>query len=177
MGWFSKRREDVPDGPAEAASAPVSEQDSNEFALDTLASVIRNYGKLGFDIGAMSRSDLEKRCDAWARHVSNGAPAPIGSDDDEPVDEADKPEDNKPMVTLTLEQRSWPDLQQFFAGHRRDEQRAVLSAGDNMRSLISEMTRCLREAVTDDNAKDREVAHELAEMNTHSPACQTTPPQ
>ena len=106
MGWFSRSRDN-------SAAAPVGETQvapsaaslgGDEFALDTLASVVRTYGKYGFDTRNVGRAQLERRCDACARHGSNGAPAPVGEQADD-ADGDDEGEAPRQLTALTLDQR------------------------------------------------------------------------
>lgn len=47
-----------------------------DTALDTLARMLREYGRFGFDIEAMEAQDLQRHCDTWARHILTGTPPP-----------------------------------------------------------------------------------------------------
>ena len=161
MGLFSRGRQGSGGNPltatdAETARMTVAEPLADQV-LDTLASVLRAYGSRGFDIEAMSAADLEHRCEAWALHILTGTPAPLG--ENWPEEEQEKPQ------SVTMDQRRWGDLQQFFRAHRRDEQAAVQSSADGMRGLISELTDGLRKAISVDNAKDELVTRELAALS------------
>jgi diguanylate cyclase (GGDEF)-like protein len=124
--------------------------------LDTLAGVLRTYGSRGFDIDAMDAAELERRCEAWVRHILTGTPAPLGEQ---------QAEEQQKAEPVTMDQRHWADLQQFFRTHRRDEQAAVLDRSEGMRGLISEMTNGLRTAISDDNAKDELVSREMTTLS------------
>ncbi len=120
--------------------------------------MLRTYGSRGFDIEAMRAAELERRCEAWARHILTGTPAPLGEDRPEQADEKPAP--------VAMDQRRWADLLQFFRNHRRDEQTAVKSSAEGMRGLIGELTSGLRNAITEDTAQDDQVARELAALGT-----------
>ena len=159
MGIFSRGKpaaelQSQAPGPTDGTGATEALVDT---LMDTLASVLRTYGSRGFDIEAMSASELEQRTEAWVRHILTGTPAPLGEEEAEETDS---------MEPVTMDQRHWADLQQFFRAHRRDEQAAVLDRAEGMRGLISEMTNGLRNAITDDNAKDELVTRELARLST-----------
>ena len=144
-----------PDAEADrlAAAEVVADQ-----VLDTLAGVLRTYGARGFDIEAMPAAELERRCEAWALHILTGTPAPLG--EDWPEQEEDKPE------PVSMDQRRWADLLHFFRAHRRDEQSAVQSSAEGMRGLIGDLTNGLRNAISEDSAKDDLVTRELAALST-----------
>jgi len=113
--------------------------------------MLRTYGSRGFDIEAMEATELERRCEAWARHILTGTPAPLGEEE---------PEEQEKTESITMDQHHWADLQRFFRRHRRDEQAAVHGSAEGMRGLIGELTSGLRSAVSDDNAKDDMVTRE-----------------
>jgi diguanylate cyclase len=125
--------------------------------LDVLASVLRAYGSYGFDIEAMEAAELERRCDAWARHILTGTPAPL---EEQGLEEQEKAE------PVTMDQRRLADLQQFFRSHRRAEQAAVHGSAEGMRGLITELTSGLRSAISEDSAKDDMVSREMATLST-----------
>jgi diguanylate cyclase (GGDEF)-like protein len=158
MGLFSRVREHAPvtAEDAEPDNADASEDLRNKV-LDTLAGVLRTYGSRGFDIDAMDASELERRCEAWVRHILTGTPAPLGEE---------QPDDQEKAEPVSMDQRQWADLQLFFRTHRRDEQAAVLDRAEGMRGLISEMTNGLRTAISDDNAKDELVSREMTTLST-----------
>ena len=119
--------------------------------------MLRTYGSRGFDIEAMEATELERRCEAWARHILTGTPAPLGEEE---------PEEQEKTESITMDQHHWADLQRFFRRHRRDEQAAVHGSAEGMRGLIGELTSGLRSAVSDDNAKDDMVTRELTALST-----------
>ena len=106
----------------------------------------------------MPAAELERRCEAWALHILTGRPAPLG--EDWPEQGEDKPE------PVSMDQRRWADLLHFFRRHRRDEQSAVQSSAEGMRGLIGDLTNGLRNAISEDSAKDDLVTRELAALST-----------
>ena len=162
MGLFSRARQATDDIPPTSDPEPANTGAADKLGdtvLDTLAGVLRCYGSRGFDIEAMSATELERRCEAWVRHITTGTPAPLHEDEPDETEDADKPE------PVAMDQRQWADLQLFFRGHRRDEQSAVLDRAEGMRGLISEMTTGLRTAISDDNAKDELVTREMTSLS------------
>jgi diguanylate cyclase (GGDEF)-like protein len=166
MGFFSRVRQEIPEHPPAAEGAPSVNTEVSDILgdriLDTLAGVLRCYGSRGFDIDAMPASELDRRCEAWVRHITTGTPAPLGEFEPEELEEQEERERPAPVA---MDQRQWADLQHFFRGHRRDEQESVLGRAEGMRSLIGEMTSGLRTAISDDNAKDELVTREMATLS------------
>jgi diguanylate cyclase (GGDEF)-like protein len=161
MGLFSRARQT----PAEPRSAGVDADTvestalPDDRALDTLASILRCYGNRGFDIESMTARELERRCESWIRHITTGTPAPLHEDAVDQDDDREKP------TPVSMDQRQWADLQQFFRNHRHDEQTTVSERAEGMRGLIGEMTNGLRTAISDDNAKDELVTRELGSLS------------
>jgi diguanylate cyclase (GGDEF)-like protein len=161
MSLFSRDKHTAEENPpkvqdVEAAHSAAVEAYADQ-ALDTRAGVLRAYGGRGVDIEAMEAAELERRCEAWARHILTGTPAPLGEAGPEPQERAEP---------VAMDQRRWADLHQFFRSHRRDEQSAVQGSAEGMRGLISELTSGLRSAISDDLAKDDMVSRELAALGT-----------
>lgn len=151
MSWFSRRGGATTDAPPPGHNEPSS----GDRALDTLAAVVRSYGEHGFDTQSMTAQELSRRCDAWARHVTNGTPAPVGGDEEQPGGAGAVP----------MDRRAWADLQMFLATHRREEQRDVIKSAEGLRNLVGEMTRGLREAMVDDGNMDERVTRYLSGMH------------
>jgi diguanylate cyclase (GGDEF)-like protein len=161
MSLFSryKQRADKTPPPAETAAAadPAAAEAFADKSLDTLAGILRAYGSCGFDIESMEATELERRCDAWARHILTGTPAPLAEEGSE---------EQEKVEPVAMNQRCLTDLLQFFRSHRRDEQAAVLSSAKGMRGLISEMTNGLRSAINEDSANDDRVNREMIVLGT-----------
>ncbi|MDH5469740.1 MAG: diguanylate cyclase [Gammaproteobacteria bacterium] len=161
MGLFSKARQ----APAEPHSADVATgtvdttTPPDDRALDTLAGILRCYGSRGFDIESMTAHELERRCEGWIRHITTGTPAPLCED------EAEQDNEQVKAAPVSMDRRQWADLQQFFRNHRHEEQSAVTGRAEGMRGLIGEMTNGLRNAISDDNAKDELVTRELVSLS------------
>ena len=45
-------------------------------ALDTVASMLRSYGRDSFDVDDVQATEIAARCESWAQHVLTGAPLP-----------------------------------------------------------------------------------------------------
>lgn len=161
MGLFSKDKHGADGNTATTVAAETTQSAAVEafadLVLDTIAGILRTYGSRGFDIEIMDAAELERRCEAWARHILTGTPAPLG---EEGLQEQEKA---KPIA---MDQRHLADLQQFFRRHRREEQAAVHGSAEGMRGLIGELTSSLRSAISDDSAKDDMVNRELAALST-----------
>lgn len=159
MGLFSREKAQS-DSAEDGLSDLAAQQALTDRVLDTLAGVLRTYGSRGFDIEAMRAVELDQRCEAWARHILIGTPAPLGEDPPEEETAAVRPE------PLAMEQRHWTDLLQFFRSHRRDEQAAVHSSAEGMRGLISELTNGLRNAISADSTSDELLGREMTALGT-----------
>ena len=130
MGLFSRNKHGADGNPPTAVDAEAARTAAVEaFAdqvLDSLADVLRAYGSRGFDIEAMKAAELERRCEAWTRHILNVTLAPLGEEG---------PEEQEKAEPVAMDQPRWADLQQFFRSHRRDEQAAVHGSAEGMRGL------------------------------------------
>ncbi|MGD2113199.1 MAG: hypothetical protein PVI50_07425, partial [Gammaproteobacteria bacterium] len=83
MGLFSRNRPEVvahPPPTSRTATTDTAAEALTDQLLDSLAGMLRTYGNRGFDIEAMSAAELRRRCEAWARHILTGTPAPLGED-------------------------------------------------------------------------------------------------
>jgi diguanylate cyclase (GGDEF)-like protein len=161
MSLFSRNKHDADDNPlpavgADAASTAAAEAFADKV-LDTLAGVLHAYGSHGFDIETMKAAELERRCEAWTRHILTGTPAPLGEEE---------PEEQEKVQSVAMEQRHLADLLKFFRSHRRDEQAAVRGSVEGMRGLISEFTSGLRTAISDDSSNDDMVNREMTALST-----------
>lgn len=161
MSLFSKDKHGTDGNTPTVADAETTHTAAVEafadLVLDTIAGILRTYGSRGFDIEIMDAAELERRCEAWARHILTGTPAPLGEEGQQGQEKA------KP---IPMDQRHLGDLQQFFRRHRREEQAAVHGSAEGMRGLIGELTSSLRSAISDDSAKDDMVNRELAALST-----------
>ena len=159
MSLFSKDKPGADGNTPTAVAAETTQSAAVEafadLVLDTIAGILRTYGSRGFDIEIMDAAELERRCEAWARHILTGTPAPLGEEG--PQEQAQP---------IAMDQRQLGDLQQFFRRHRREEQAAVHGSAEGMRGLIGELTSSLRSAISDDSAKDDMVNRELAALST-----------
>jgi diguanylate cyclase (GGDEF)-like protein len=161
MRLFSRNKHGANENPPAAvevgaAHAAVVEAFADQV-LDALASVLRGYGSYGFDIEGMDATELERRCEAWARHILTGTPAPLGEE---------APEAQEKVKPVAMDQRQLADLQHFFRRHRRDEQAAVHGSAEGMRGLITDLTSGLRSAISEDSAKDDMVTREMTALST-----------
>lgn len=117
-----------------ARSGPIKLQTREELfdaAIDSIASLLRSYGKHAFELDEMTAAQTAERFERWARHVLTGAPRP------------DAPE--QPPAG-----RAWRALSHDFAGHRHKEQEHVV----RMRTVVFEMMTGIREAFERDTAAD-----------------------
>jgi diguanylate cyclase (GGDEF)-like protein len=105
MPWFKK------DAPP-PSSGSTEDAGSLDVALDTLAAVLREYGKTAFDIETRSAEALRQDCEAWAKHLLLGGA---------------RPGKEATRGGLSLERRDWAGARRFFAEQRTEERAHVLS--------------------------------------------------
>ncbi len=146
---------------SQAAAQPepagtVPEDAAADLPLDTLASVLRVYGSNGFDIDSMDAVELDLLCEAWARHILTGTPAPQGEGE---------PQEPSALEAVAVSERRWGDLRKFFRDHRLNERSAAIGRGEQVRGLITEVARGVRSAISDDAVKDEMVTRELSALS------------
>jgi diguanylate cyclase (GGDEF)-like protein len=105
MPWFKK------DAPP-PSSQPGDEPAGLDAALDTLAAVLRDYGKIAFDVEGRTAEALRQDCETWAKHLLLGGA---------------RPGEAAARGGLTLERRDWAGARRFFNEQRSQERDHVLA--------------------------------------------------
>ena len=113
-------------------------------ALDTVAAMLRSYGRDSFDVDDVSATEIAARCEAWAQHVLTGAPLP-----------------NRQRRVLAPEDRSWAGVRRFFSELRREESRFVGRSLDTMRGVLWDFVSTLRHSFDQDRRSDDAVVDHL----------------
>jgi diguanylate cyclase len=116
-------------------------------AVDTLAAVVRAFGRDSFDTDEMAATEISARCERWAQHVLTGAPLP-----------------GEEARLLRPEDRSWGGLRRFFAARRQEEARFVGRSLDTMRSVLWSFVSTLRQSFDEDRRADETVVDQLEEL-------------
>lgn len=107
-------------------------------AVDTLATVLRDFGKYSFDMPESAAYLFGKQCEQWARHVLSATPPPGGP---EPTRE-------------TGGKRNWQEIQTFFTRRRCSEQAYVNSSLSGLREIIWTCIHELNESALGDERAD-----------------------
>jgi len=105
MAWFKK---DPSPAAVPAAPAPKAPEEDLALArvLDTLAALMREYGRSAFDLEKLSADATRGECETWAQHLLIGAR---------------RPGDQEAREVLPLDRRDFPGVRRFFAERRREE--------------------------------------------------------
>lgn len=134
---------------------PTGDNREVNEAMDAVASVLRAFGKHGFDTENTAFTTFSARCESWARHVLIGTPPRVDSDDD-----ADPPNGDYAGGI----RREWLELLRFVQTQRQDEVTYVKSRLGGFRNLITELVASLRDAVVEDDRADAGIRSQLAEI-------------
>lgn len=133
-GLFKWRHPSVDSGPER--SEPV----------DILARLLRSWGRHSFDIDTVDATTFGARCEAWARHLTVGAPAPDAADDIRPAG------------------TRYADLLQEMHKHRKAESSYVTKRTKQLKDALWEIVSQLRQAVASDERSDRELRRHLRQL-------------
>ena len=127
MSFFRRRVEP----PAESRQAPngAPEQELVDGALDTLAQLLRVFGRKAFALEGEAVEAFGERCELWARHVLTGAELEAAAEADAPAFRTE---------------RGWPALRQFFAERRTAEARFVEQRVGELKGALWDLLRGLR---------------------------------
>ena len=118
-------------------------------AMDTVAAMLRSYGRDSFDVDDLPATEVAAQCEAWAQHVLTGAPLP-----------------NRQRRVLPPEQRSWAGVRRFFGDLRREEARFVGRSLATMRGVLWDFVSTLRHSFEQDRRSDDEVVDQLENLRT-----------
>ena len=130
-------------------------------ALDTLASMLRTFGRHSFAVGDPNDEIFEQQCEAWARHLLTGSPAERQHDGNTERDEN----------TADPEDREWTKLREFIRARRRCECTYVEQLATELRETILVLVEGLREVEMAQNATSLSVHQHLTRLEkSESPA-------
>ena len=144
MSWWSKKG-----NAASAEPRPPPPEDDVHPATDTLAAVVRTFGQYAVDLDVAEQEDFPARCEAWARHLLLGTPAPIGELPEVGVHEA------RALKT------AYADLRRFVIDRRTLEHRALKEALQELRDLLLGLVTRVRKAAREDALGAQIMAEEL----------------
>lgn len=157
LSFFGGRSaRNAPATPPAPAPAPAVAPDDNQvlsretgIVLDALGTVLQAYGKHAFDTDARGGDETRRHVHAWMLHATMGAPRP-GFPDDRP--------------SAGVFYRDWKGLSRFMSETRRDESKYVVSALDDMRSVVWSFVAALHEAVVEEQEETRVTSDHLGRM-------------
>lgn len=162
LRWLSSKR-----GGKEAASVPGAEAVGSgeggqaaggasragglDVALDTIGGLLRAYGARAIDTDEVSAEQHAADCDAWARHVLTGTPAP-GQDPDE----------------ARAGVRRWKELVAFLRARREAEIHALEEAFGDLRDALIDVARNVHAESSVDRASDGKLRDEVGTLRGHA---------
>jgi diguanylate cyclase len=140
---FWKKTSNAPD--KEPVSAPMTQTD--DAALDTVASLLKSFGEHGFDTDNVTAAELRTECDGWAQRITVGAGKTEGPDGEV-----------KPF------RRDFPGVRRFFSAQRSHEREFVGRSLGNLREAVHTFARCLTTTVGEDRSADERVGAQLGKL-------------
>jgi diguanylate cyclase (GGDEF)-like protein len=120
-----------------------------EAALDTVAALLRTFGRYAFDVDTIDAATVRRLCEAWAAHVLVGAPAP-----------------NREGGEARAERRDWASLRQFVLDQRQREYHYVPRALDDLRQAVWAFVEGLQRVVGQGQVADRRALEQIERLRT-----------
>ncbi len=149
MAWFKK---EPPPAVVPTESSSAAEGDLPVArVLDTLAALLREYGRSAFDLEKLSAQTVRDACDGWAQHLLVGTPRPGEPD----LREA-----------LPLERRDFPGVRRYFAERRREEGLYVVRSLNAMHQSLWAAIQVLDGVVVGGGAADEGMRGELKRLQS-----------
>jgi diguanylate cyclase (GGDEF)-like protein len=127
-----------------------------DVLMDALAGIVRDYGRLSFDLERQDARRTEGHFDQWAQHLLIGATAPGG-----------------PGPVSTIGQRQFAQLRQAFVQHRKAEQAEVVQSQDALRAIVWKFVSSLNQVAAEDEKDEAAMSKTMLGLST---ALQTAPP-
>lgn len=119
-----------------------------DLLIDTLAGILRDFGKHAFDLAKQDARKTQGVFDQWAQHVVLGSEAPGGP--------------KGPVATLA--QRHFAELRAFFQVHRKTEQAEVIASQDALREIVWNFVASLNRVTQEDQKDDAKVGQTLGKL-------------
>ncbi|MBX5493443.1 MAG: GGDEF domain-containing protein [Chloroflexi bacterium] len=132
---------------AEAPPAKDTAGDDGEAALDTVAALLRAFGRYAFDIDAIDAATVHQLSEAWAAHLLVGTSAPNR--------ESAEPEPGR---------RDWAGVRQFVLEQRQREHQYVPRALGDLRQAVWAFVEGLQRVVGQGQVADRRVGEQIARL-------------
>lgn len=113
-----------PTPPPEPGAGRGGDLDLADHALDTVAALLRSYGRHAFEVEGVEPARVRELCERWAQHVLVAA--------DEPGRTRTRVKDGEPQPPPPdRTRRNWAGVRHFFEEQRsREEEGATRSLGD-----------------------------------------------
>ena len=132
--------------PPDDKTAPSRE---TGLVLDALGSILQYYGKFSFDTDVRSADEARRLVHSWMLHATMGAKRPDHTDE-------------RPSAGVFY--RDWKSLVQFFGETRRDENKYVVRALDDMRSVVWSFVAAMHQVVIEGHEESRIAGDHLGRM-------------
>ena len=134
LKWFKRTEGEDEEAPAvdDLEQTRIETGEWVNDSLETLAFILRIFGRSGFDTSQRPLSDFEAECDQWSNHLLEGR----GPSD-------------------------WTAIRHFFREARDEEYRHVASIRDETKELVAELVSGLRTALEADVKSDAKVANSI----------------
>ena len=136
-----------------SASPTAGDTAALHDALDTLASVLRSFGRsVPGDAGPLG-SRTRTLCEGWARHALTGSPPPTA-----------EPADRTVHVPVPVQERAFATIRVMFAELRASEAAQLHSVGDALRGTLLDVLAAVQRSSDGGAGLDEELDHELERL-------------
>jgi diguanylate cyclase len=132
---------------SEKEAVPASIRESDDPALDTVASLLKTFGEHAFDTDNVTAAETRGECEGWAQRIT------VGGGKGEPTDGEAKPF-----------RRDFGGVRRYFSAQRSHEREFVGRSLGNLREAVHAFARCLTTTVGEDRAADERVGAQLGKL-------------
>jgi diguanylate cyclase len=132
---------------AEPPPAGDQPSDDGEAALETVAALLRAFGRYAFDVDGTDAATVRRLCEAWAAHLLVGAPPP-----------------NRAPSEPSPGRRDWASVRQFMLEHRQREYHYVPRALDDLRQAVWAFVEGLQRVVGQGQVADRHALEQIRRL-------------
>ena len=136
---------DPPDRADESHPPAASGAMDADACLDALASALRIWGRLVFELPELSASEASALYEGWARHMLLGVDPPEGA-------------------AAAPGERNWADLARFLREHRSQEREFVLKSLEDMRAAVWVFVEAFAKSAAADRRGDAKVRTRLESL-------------
>jgi diguanylate cyclase (GGDEF)-like protein len=149
----------APAAPPATACLPVAQPTGNDqfgaLAVDALASALRSIREFALAQDAVDLDTLRDHAEAWARHLTLGAPAPGTPGAATPAREA---------APCTAGRCDWQGIRQFVHDYCKGAARHASSVTSNLRDVIWVFIRNFSEVFARDEESDIQIRQKIARL-------------